>query len=252
MVDNLIKLFDSNETEFETNGIGVLPDAETCEITEERNGEFELEMDYPINGRHYNDIRLRKIIVTKSNPYSKPQPFRIYSISKPIDGIVTINAEHISYDLSGYPVSAFSLEEPNTTVQNVFDEFKNQCVRDCPFTFWTNKIATGTNAVSNGKPSGGAWVDSDVELMNEIMVYGCPIFAPACDGSNIPYLYTTAKTQLSIFRLNMKFLSDIRSWIWLRDVVSANYFAIVLYFGHADYSNADNDYDVLPYFLIGS
>ena len=53
MVDNLIKLFDSNETEFETNGIGVLPDAETCEITEERNGEFELEMDYPINGRHY-------------------------------------------------------------------------------------------------------------------------------------------------------------------------------------------------------
>lgn len=149
MVDNLIKLFDSNETEFETNGIGVLPDAETCEITEERNGEFELEMDYPINGRHYNDIGLRKIIVTKSNPYSKPQPFRIYSISKPIDGIVTINAEHISYDLSGYPVSAFSLEEPNTTVQNVFDEFKNQCVRDCPFTFWTNKIATGKFKLSN-------------------------------------------------------------------------------------------------------
>lgn len=149
MVDNLIKLFDSEETEFETNGIGILSDAETCEITEERNGEFELEMDYPINGRHYSDIRMRKIIVAKSNPYSAPQPFRIYSISKPIDGIVTINAEHISYDLSGYPVSAFSLEEPNTTIQNVFDEFKNQCVRDCPFTFWTNKIATGKFSLPN-------------------------------------------------------------------------------------------------------
>lgn len=149
MVDNLIKLFDSEETEFETNGIGVLPDAETCEITEERNGEFELEMDYPINGRHYSDIGLRKIIVVKSNPYSSPQPFRIYSISKPIDGIVTINAEHISYDLSGYPVSAFSLEEPNTTIQNVFDEFKNQCVRECPFIFWTNKIATGKFSLPN-------------------------------------------------------------------------------------------------------
>lgn len=149
MVDNLIKLFDSEETEFGTNGIGILSDAVMCEITEERNGEFELEMDYPINGKHYSDIGMRKIIVTKSNPYSSPQPFRIYSISKPIDGIVTVNAEHISYDLSGYPVSAFSLEEPNTTIQNVFNEFKNKCVRECPFTFWTNKIATGKFSLSN-------------------------------------------------------------------------------------------------------
>lgn len=143
MVDNLIKLFDSEETEFETNGLGVLADAKTCEVTEERNDEFELEMDYPITGRHYKDIAMRKIIVAKPNPYSSPQPFRIYDISKPIDGIVTIYAEHISYDLSGYPVSAFSLEEANTTIQNVFDEFKRQCVRKCPFTFWTNKITTG-------------------------------------------------------------------------------------------------------------
>lgn len=108
-----------------------------------------------------------------------------------------------------------------------------------------------TNAVSNGKPSGGAWVDSDVELMNEIMVYGCHIFAPACDGSNIPYLHTTAKTQLAIFRLNMKFLSDMRAWIWLRDVVSADYFAGVDSGGGADFVGADDDCDVLPYFLIG-
>ena len=85
--------------------------------------------------------------------------------------------------------------------------------------------------------------------MNEIMVYGCPIFAPACDGSNIPYLYTTAKTQLSIFRLNMKFLSDMRSWIWLRDVVSADYFARVIDDGGAYYGRAGSGDGVLPYYL---
>lgn len=109
-----------------------------------------------------------------------------------------------------------------------------------------------TNAVSNGKPSGGAWVDSDVEIMNEIMVYGCPIFAPTSDGSNVPTLYTTAKTQLAIFRLNMKFLSDIRSWIWLRDVVSAGFFAGVGGGGYALCFGDGRDFDVLPYFLIGS
>ena len=109
-----------------------------------------------------------------------------------------------------------------------------------------------SNAVTNEYESGGGWFDSTIELMNEIMVYGCPIFAPACDGSNIPYLYTTAKTQLSIFRLNMKFLSDMRSWIWLRDVVSAACFADVGTSGGAVYDGADVDYGVLPYFLIGS
>jgi len=169
MVDNLIKLFNSEETEFETNGIGVLSDAETCEITEERNGEFELEMDYPINGRHYTDIGMRKIIVVKSNPYSVPQPFRIYSISKPIDGIVTINAEHISYDLSGYPVSEFSLEEPNTTIQNVFDEFKNKSIRECPFTFWTNKIATSKFSLPNPRSIRSLLAGSEGSIID---VYG--------------------------------------------------------------------------------
>lgn len=169
MVDNLIKLFDSEETEFDTNGIGILSDAETCEITEERNGEFELEMDYPINGRHYDNLGLRKIIVAKSNPYSSPQPFRIYSISKPINGIVTINAEHISYDLSGYPVSAFSLEEANTTIQNVFEELKKNCVLECPFTFWTNKIATGKFSLSNPRSMRSLLAGSEGSIMD---VYG--------------------------------------------------------------------------------
>ena len=107
------------------------------------------------------------------------------------------------------------------------------------------------NAVTNGHPSGVTWVDSDVELMNEIMVYGTFVHAAVNEGTIVPSNYTTAKTQLAIFKLNMKFLSDMRAWIWLRDVVSSNFFAFVDAYGYAHCNNADNGGAVLPYFLIG-
>ena len=107
------------------------------------------------------------------------------------------------------------------------------------------------NAVTNGHPSGVTWVDSDVELMNEIMVYGTFVHAAVNEGTIVPSNYTTAKTQLAIFKLNMKFLSDMRAWIWLRDVVSSAYFANVSNIAYANYGNADNGASVLPYFLIG-
>ena len=107
------------------------------------------------------------------------------------------------------------------------------------------------NAVTNGHPSGVTWVDSDVELMNEIMVYGTFVHAAVNEGTIVPSNYTTAKTQLAIFKLNMKFLSDMRAWIWLRDVVSSTYFANVSDSGYANYGTAVNDSLVLPYFLIG-
>lgn len=138
MVDNLIRLFDSAETDFSSNGLGILIDAESCLVTEEKNGEFELELIYPINGRLYSEIQLRRIIVARSNPFSNPQPFRIYLISKPFNGRVTINAEHISYDMSGYPVSPFEA----SSCTDAFDKMKSACATDCPFTFWTDKDVT--------------------------------------------------------------------------------------------------------------
>lgn len=107
------------------------------------------------------------------------------------------------------------------------------------------------NAVTNGHPSGVTWVDSDVELMNEIMVYGTFVHAAVNEGTIVPSNYTTAKTQLAIFKLNMKFLSDMRAWIWLRDVVSSNCFADVYDDGLAGYDLAGDGLGVLPYFLIG-
>lgn len=144
MISKMVNLFSSTSTDFSTNGIGSLKDAILCKVTEGCNSEYELEMEYPINGQYYSEILLRRIIFTKPNPYSEPQPFRIYGISKPINGIVTVNASHISYDLSGYPLSPFEATSINTAFANV----KSSSAIECPFTFYTNKNTTGNIKIS--------------------------------------------------------------------------------------------------------
>lgn len=139
MVDTMIRLFESTSTSFMTNGLGSLPHASKCMIVEERNGSYELEMEYHISGKRYSEIELRRIIVAKPNPYSNPQPFRIYEISKPINGLVTVKAEHISYDMTGYPVSAFAASEVSAALSNL----KENCVVDCPFEFSTDMSRAG-------------------------------------------------------------------------------------------------------------
>lgn len=108
-----------------------------------------------------------------------------------------------------------------------------------------------TNAVSNGKPSAGAWVDSTVDLMNECMVYGHPHFTPACDGSTVPTLYTIDKTQLSLFALRPQLIVNRSVSYWLRDVVSSAFFANVIFFGYTNYFNATYSLGVRPVFAIG-
>ena len=107
-----------------------------------------------------------------------------------------------------------------------------------------------TNAVTNGKPSGGAWFDSDVELMNENMVYGSHIFAPASDGSTIPTNYTVEKSQLPLFQLAPHLISN-RQWFWLRDAVSSAYFAYVFGDGSASCYYASYGIGVRPAWPIG-
>ena len=75
-------LYPATETEFETNGLGALSDVSSCVVTEERNGSYELEMQYPVSGRHYSDIALDTIIYAQPADGKDPQPFQIYKISK--------------------------------------------------------------------------------------------------------------------------------------------------------------------------
>lgn len=142
MVDSMIRLFPSNATDFTTNGLGYLPDATECTVTEERNGAFELEMKYPVSGKRYKDIVLRSLIVAKPNPYDDPQPFRVYEISRPMKGMVTIKAAHISYDMNGIPVGTCGAINKSPSI--VFDIIKSSAISDCPFTFWTDKTNFGS------------------------------------------------------------------------------------------------------------
>ena len=136
-------LYSSTETDFSNNGLGILGDCISCEVTEEANGIFELAMQYPMSGIHYEDIADRSIIKAKADQFRDPQLFRVYAISKPISGIVTVLAEHISYDLSGIPVKPFTAESVSLSLADL----KNNAVTDCPFDFWTDKDTSGTFSV---------------------------------------------------------------------------------------------------------
>lgn len=114
--------------------MGVLRDAVRCTVTEERNGAFELEMVYPITGQHYISLALRGLILAKPNPYGEVQYFRIYKISRPINGQVTVNAQHISYDLSGIPVGPCKALNAVDALQ----QLKSHAAVSCDYTFWTD------------------------------------------------------------------------------------------------------------------
>lgn len=131
-------LFSENSTTFTTNGIGRLADAFSCNVVEERNGEYELQMSYPMTGQHYSDISIRSIIVAKPSANATLQAFRVYKVTKPINGKVTVFAQHISYDLSKNVSMPFSITAANTACNSTLQGLKTNAVETCPFTFWTD------------------------------------------------------------------------------------------------------------------
>lgn len=106
-------LYAPGETAFTHNGIGALSETLSCYATEERNGAFELEFTYPLAGRLFQYIETDCIVKAKTNETSDLQLFRIYKHSKPINGVVTFNAEHISYELSKNPIEEVTVQSAN-------------------------------------------------------------------------------------------------------------------------------------------
>ena len=148
-------LFGAGAATYETQGLGALADALTCEISEELNGEYELEMTYPVSGRRYADLKNRCIIVAKPDPYRGEQPFRIYRITRPLNGVITVYARHISYDLSGVPVTPFTAASAAAAMQAL----AAHAAVSSPFSFWTDissgasvavAVPTSTRAVLGG------------------------------------------------------------------------------------------------------
>lgn len=139
-------LYEANETAFLSNGLGRLSDAITCKVTEQRNATYELEITYPINGIHFSDITENRIILAKPFEGGQTQPFIIYRIEKPINGICTIKAEHISYRLSSIVVMPFKSDD----LTEALTDISNYSASANPFTI-TSDI-TSAIAFENKEP----------------------------------------------------------------------------------------------------
>lgn len=140
--------FEANTTTpFTSQGIGVLADALKCTVTEELNSVYDLEMTYPVDGKHFKDLTLRRIIKAIPNQTDEAQPFRIYQITKPMNGMVTVHAHHISYDLSGMVVPPFAVNTPGGVIATIT---ATALPTIQPLSF-TNTV-TGTNEIRFDRP----------------------------------------------------------------------------------------------------
>ena len=142
------RLFDGTASDMDAFadalGRGVLSDATSCTVTEQLNGEYELELTYPIDGQHFELIGTGKIIAAR--PYRnapRVQPFRIYAESRPLNGEVTFYARHISYDALGVPVRPFVAASAAAALVTLTQSM----VIQCPFTFATNIESAGNFAL---------------------------------------------------------------------------------------------------------
>lgn len=132
-------LFPETATTFTSQGLGRLSGALNCLVTEERNGHYKLDMDYPVDGIHWADIAHSRIILAKPADGKDPQPFRIYRIGKPLNGKCHVYARHISYQLSHIPVMPFTASSFSAALSGLVAH----AAEDCPFTVWTDKTTTG-------------------------------------------------------------------------------------------------------------
>ena len=141
-------LYKANSTNFDTYGIGVLKDCTSCEVTEERNGAFECQFKYPIHGTLYKEITTERLVKAKPNDTAADQVFRIYRISTPINGEVTVYAQHLSYDLLGVAALQWASDSisPSLAMERVFQNTAT------PHNFTCHTDYSAAKAFSVSKP----------------------------------------------------------------------------------------------------
>ena len=140
-------LYPSDETLFTSEGRGRLADCTRCEVTEERNGVYLCEFDYPVTGPMYSALLEGGIVGVIHDDKHDIQPFDIYGHTAPLDGVVTFYASHISYRLSKIILKPMTAD----SCANALAAFETQTYNRNPFSFWTDKAVTG--AWKNDVPS---------------------------------------------------------------------------------------------------
>lgn len=138
----MIRIFQADAVGYSTQGLGVLG-ASAAEVLEELNGEYTATVQVPVDGLHYDALELRRLLLIQPAPDKQEQPFRITKISRPLEGVVTVSAQHISYDLSGIPVEPFTAATLGTALVGL----DSHALEENPFTFWTDKAVTAEFSV---------------------------------------------------------------------------------------------------------
>ena len=131
-------LYESTETQFTSNGLGRLVDTISATVTEERNGVYELEFQYPIEGEKYRLLREGRIVAVTHDETGDVQPFILYKRTATMDGLVTFNAYHLSYRLSNIVVMPFTASGITEAMADIVPNSANLN----PFTFWTDKVVS--------------------------------------------------------------------------------------------------------------
>lgn len=160
-------------------GLGTLIDATSCKVTEGLNGEYELELTYPMTGEHFSELQTGRIIVAR--PYRNAaalQPFEIYDESRAIGGQVTFYAQHISYKALGVPIRPVTAQNAQAAVSLV----ASNAVISCPFTLTTDMTAAGTFAMKKPATLQNVLLGSSDSLVS---VYGGDVLR---DGYSIQLL----------------------------------------------------------------
>jgi len=158
-------LYDDGERNFVTNGIGRLSDCISCTVTEERNGIYECEFQYPITGERYLDIQEGQIIYCTHDDTQTPQPFVIYGRNAPIDGVVTFFAHHISYRLRTTVVTPYTA----SSITDAINKLPQHTQPQTNFTFWTDKSVSGAFEISEPRTVRGVLGGEEGSLLD---VYG--------------------------------------------------------------------------------
>ena len=145
-------LYEKDETAFTSNGLGRLRDCISCVVTEERNGIYECDFEYPLTGAHYDEIQVGRIIGVTHDESGDVQPFDIVSLTRPIDGVVTFHCTHLSYRqcyIVTLPAIGAGHIESLADAIHMITTWTNP---ENPFTYWTDKTSTGHLGCATGIP----------------------------------------------------------------------------------------------------
>lgn len=183
-------LYEKTDTAFTNNGLGRLADCIRCIVTEERNGIYECEFDYPVSGPMFSQIEEGRIVGCTHDDNQDVQPFDIYGRSEPINGIVTFYAHHISYRLNEITVKPFTAG----SCVEALTKIGTESVNTNPFTFWTNKSVTSAYTLDAPKNAKDMLCGSQGSILD---IYGTGEYQYDKFNVNL-YLHRGQDTNVSI------------------------------------------------------